>query len=789
MHFHQKIHEYLLNYRNTIDPSFNFMVRQRASKKDKNFLGGKFAHGLVFQGNNNYCFVGIVNRSGGANATRSVGLVFKPTENKFRVLLEIVFPGETNQELIRFYKNLASKFNDVKWDPKGIRAYKNIGEFKIDNPELIYNWLNINYPIIQQTVLESGIDDLIPSDDKFDELQLNLKNKLKEASKEVKSSDNIKSETIREKFSNWLRGIENSNKINSYLCAIDILNETLGKDIYLEKNIAILTLLYQDLIENQRDKKGKYFYASAPSYGNNGFYSASVKAFIEFLKEGHGRKAKTKSVNNFSNQSKNQIFYGPPGTGKTYNTVTEAVAIIQNKTFDEVKAVDRQIVKKDFDTLSKRKQVMFTTFHQSMSYEDFVEGIKPVIVDDTEKDNQDISYEIQGGIFKQAAARAAYYSYKEFHIESNSGYTYSQLYEAFIEMAREKIAKEAFFTCETKTGSFVEIFRVNKNDSIHARAEGSLVTHVAPLTKENIQKLYDTYKSVNEINHLQEVRDVVGVTPRTTEFYAVFKALLNFEKNDFESNNENEELKEIDLTDEEILLQFDSGVFTEMSRKFGSESSRVVLVVDEINRGNVSAIFGELITLLEEDKRLGEANELVITLPYSKGQFSVPSNLYIVGTMNTADRSVEALDTALRRRFEFKEMMPDYTVIKNEKVGDYNLSDVLETINQRIELLIDRDHTIGHSYFVNVNTQQKLVSAFKNKIAPLLQEYFYGDYGKIGLVLGKGFVKRRKNEGLKFSSFKYEGKDEFVTPTFLMKTIDESNIIEALKQLLETKEK
>ena len=192
---------------------------------------------------------------------------------------------------------------------------------------------------------------------------------------------------------------------------------------------------------------------------------------------------------------------------------------------------------------------------------------------------------------------------------------------------------------------------------------------------------------------------------------------------------------------------------------------------------------------MEEDKRLGEANELVITLPYSKGQFSVPSNLYIVGTMNTADRSVEALDTALRRRFEFKEMMPDYTVIKNEKVGDYNLSDVLETINQRIELLIDRDHTIGHSYFVNVNTQQKLVSAFKNKIAPLLQEYFYGDYGKIGLVLGKGFVKRRKNEGLKFSSFKYEGKDEFVTPTFLMKTIDESNIIEALKQLLETKEK
>jgi hypothetical protein len=355
-------------------------------------------------------------------------------------------------------------------------------------------------------------------------------------------------------------------------------------------------------------------------------------------------------------------------------------------------------------------------------------------------------------------------------------------------MAREKIAKKAFFTCETKTGSSVEIFRVNKNDSIHARAEGSHVTHVAPLTKENIQKLYDTYKSVDEINHLQEVKNVVGVSPRTTEFYAVFKALLNFEKSDFEPNIENEELKEIDLTDEEILLQFDSGVFTEMSRKFGNESSKVVLVIDEINRGNVSAIFGELITLLEKDKRLGEANELVIALPYSKGQFSVPSNLFIVGTMNTADRSVEALDTALRRRFEFKEMMPDYAVIENEEVNGLQLSEVLKTINERIELLIDRDHTIGHSYFFNVNSEEELANAFNNKIVPLLQEYFYGDYGKIGLVLGKGFVEKQKNDKINFADSTYENANDFKTPSFLLKKVDKENIIEAVSIVLGKKQ-
>lgn len=241
---------------------------------------------------------------------------------------------------------------------------------------------------------------------------------------------------------------------------------------------------------------------------------------------------------------------------------------------------------------------------------------------------------------------------------------------------------------------------------------------------------------------------------------------------------ESEEVKDLGYTIED-------GVFKLLCTKAKNDpDNRYAIFIDEINRGNVSAIFGELITLIEIDKRRGAKNELSIKLPYSKKEFSVPSNLDIYGTMNTADRSVESLDTALRRRFEFKEMMPDLDVIEDEEVDRISLSDVLRTINQRIELLIDRDHTIGHSYFVNVNTAQKLADSFNNKIVPLLQEYFYGDYGKIGLVLGKGFVEKIKNERIDFAAFDYENSNDFKTATFALNLVDSNSIIDAISLLL-----
>jgi 5-methylcytosine-specific restriction protein B len=184
---------------------------------------------------------------------------------------------------------------------------------------------------------------------------------------------------------------------------------------------------------------------------------------------------------------------------------------------------------------------------------------------------------------------------------------------------------------------------------------------------------------------------------------------------------------------------------------------KYVFIIDEINRGNVSQIFGELITLIEDTKRLGAAEQLTATLPYSNDEFGVPPNLYILGTMNTADRSVEALDTALRRRFSFIEMPPVYNLDRlQRRQHGVVLAELLATINKRIEVLLDRDHLIGHSYLLE--TPLDLPSVFQNKIIPLLQEYFFGDYGKIGLVLGRGFVEAVDNSAgnAVFAEFEYD---------------------------------
>lgn len=178
-----------------------------------------------------------------------------------------------------------------------------------------------------------------------------------------------------------------------------------------------------------------------------------------------------------------------------------------------------------------------------------------------------------------------------------------------------------------------------------------------------------------------------------------------------------------------------------------------VFIIDEINRGNISKIFGELITLIESTKRAGMVEAASVILPYSGKTFSVPSNVYILGTMNTADRSIALMDTALRRRFQFIEMMPDSEVLRKihaDKVEDLDVATMLDKINERITFLYDREHTIGHAFFTRLKedaTIEKLRSIFEKSVIPLLQEYFYEDYQKIQLVLGDN---AKSDDSLKF---------------------------------------
>lgn len=206
------------------------------------------------------------------------------------------------------------------------------------------------------------------------------------------------------------------------------------------------------------------------------------------------------------------------------------------------------------------------------------------------------------------------------------------------------------------------------------------------------------------------------------------------------------------------------GIFKKICERASQNDSKpYILIIDEINRGNVSKIFGELITLIEPSKRIGADEELRVTLPYSQELFGVPKNLYIIGTMNTADRSITALDTALRRRFEFVEMMPDATKLGKLEVNDkeINLQSMLEAINQRIEFLLDREKTIGHAYFLEIDSLDKLKEVFQNKIIPLLQEYFYNDYEAIQAVLNKNGMVEIKVDSNKQEETDYIFKGAF----------------------------
>ena len=462
------------------------------------------------------------------------------------------------------------------------------------------------------------------------------------------------------------------------------------------------------------------------------------------------------SSDNERKNSMNLILYGPPGTGKTYTTAAKAIELC-GKPVPE----DRVELMKVYHQLTGTERIEFVTFHQSMSYEDFVEGRQPTTEGDENDEANSTGFRLETvpGIFRRIARRAeasrgchsgsdaitlddkrvfkmslgrAYVEEESFLFDEGieGGYALmggsentdwsDEKYSSFDEILRgcqedKSITEEVHsssgevehinsFRNRLKVGDILIVSKGNKFFRAIGVVKGAYEYHPHP-------KRYNHRRSVDWIwvdNNGVQASDIIYKNFSQKTVYKLGKSILNIPALERYMNSGN--------TDE------------------SSEPESFVLIIDEINRANISKVLGELITLLEPDKRLGQSNELRVRLPYSGDDFGVPANLHIIGTMNTADRSIAPLDTALRRRFAFLEMMPDASILG--EVDGIDLSKILTTMNERIKYLYDREHQIGHAYFIDCASKADVDDVMRYKVIPLLSEYFFEDWAKVAAVLG-----------------------------------------------------
>ncbi|KAE9644378.1 McrB family protein [Pseudomonas sp. PB106] len=398
----------------------------------------------------------------------------------------------------------------------------------------------------------------------------------------------------------------------------------------------------------------------------------------------------------------NQILFGPPGTGKTYATIEAALEIL-DPDFLQSNREDRATLKKRFDELAADGHVEFVTFHQSFSYEDFVEGLRAVSGEDGQ-----LRYEVADGVFKNLCSDAS----------ADSSRDPSSAAKSLGSPFRDSNADGALGQCFSKGESFGRGYVVESSS-----------TELLSLIKPNGKQLPI---GMSILNTLAEYVRAGRLTVADINIKSVFDKIPETKLEPYLVNGYNNILPTLV---ERVLSRPHNEV---KSIAMGQHNSARVLIIDEINRGNISRIFGELITLVEPSKRMGAEESLEITLPYSKERFSVPGNVYLIGTMNTTDRSLAGLDIALRRRFTFREMTPKPELLKNVVVEGINVGQLLNVMNQRIELLLDRDHCLGHAYFMSLekdSTVERLGQIFREQIVPLLQEYFFEDWQRIQWVL------------------------------------------------------
>lgn len=898
MPFHENVLKTLLLYR-LEHPEFNFIARQRDRK-------GKFIEGYYFQGNDNYAFVGLIDRSGGVNMTRSVGLVFFPVEDSINCRFEVVHKGETNAELLNLYQNFKDLFPEGQNIENGEKFIFDIGSASKTDQKELFDFLDLYYPKILRICGESPWEDLIISDKKFNKIMGNITSIMAEPSYWVfQGNPNVfdfETALREEILTDWTvtahkDKIKPGDKVILWITGdqsgcyalADIISEphpkTSASDDHLwrEKdmsefkagirithNLSKQPILKEDIngVKELADLKvghqGTNFSATSEEFHTilnivashkessledekefreiiHFHHKQDVLNFFEFMDtvverfdiHPDDKRVVTGTTNKQLNLTIGQRYCWnlyKPGTSKVkFGLITKARTSKTSGAFEgkgeqpfynyfdkyafaldnwgsAIDAIEKELLRTKKSSFTEHNNLAYRKAIFDMDYRNQILHTSEFKLYPTEMKENHQQFPLNQILYGPPGTGKTYTLKKDYFSE----YTLKEV-SLTKELFFEETVRDltwwqviALALLETGTTKVTDILAnrwvakkagLSESKNVRATIWGTLQMHTVhesetvkysqrqmPLifdknidktwkileneVKEQSPELHDIRDSVNDFkpNPHKEIKHYVFTTFHQSFAYEDF---IEGIKPVLDSGSNEKTTLDYEIKD---------GVFKALCLRAQSDpENRYAIFIDEINRGNVSAIFGELITLIEPDKRLGAVNEIKVRLPYSKTDFGVPRNVDIFGTMNTADRSVEALDTALRRRFSFKEIMPDPSLLAGIEFNSFNLEEVLSTINERIQFLLDRDHTVGHSYFMNLESgdTEGLEAVFKNKVIPLLQEYFYHDYEKIALILGPGFVSVEMNHVIKFPSFAGINEPDSITLCRLVEEIED----------------